>query len=327
MRILLVFTGGTIGCTEKEGVLAPDAARCEALLSLCRDTVGKGASFEVINPYTALSENNTGKELGVLSTTLSKALSRGFDGILVTHGTDTLAFTAAALGYALGMVPIPVCLVSANYPLDDARSNARDNLAGALRFILEGGEGGVFAVYRNAGENTRIHLATRLMESPAYSDRVDSVGGTFFGEWRGEELFWNPHCKISSDALPAFSPLRASHSDGILQIRPFVGMTYPPLDSGVRCVLHHSFHSGTVNTLDAAARAFFLSAKERGIPVLLTGVSGGARYESAQEFRALGITPLPQMAPVAAYLKLWYCLEAGLDVGAMQKPLAGDIFS
>jgi L-asparaginase len=49
-----------------------------------------------------------------LITTVKENLSSDYDGIIVTHGTDTLGYSAAALAYALGNGTVPVCLVSSN---------------------------------------------------------------------------------------------------------------------------------------------------------------------------------------------------------------------
>ena len=53
--------------------------------------------------------------------------AENYEGIIVTTGTDTLAYSSAALGYAFGELSVPMVTVSANYPLSDERSNGFSN--------------------------------------------------------------------------------------------------------------------------------------------------------------------------------------------------------
>ncbi|NIS32461.1 MAG: L-asparaginase 1, partial [Actinobacteria bacterium] len=53
------------------------------------------------------------------------------DGIVVTHGTDAMAYTASALSYVLRNLPCPVILTGSQRPLADARTDGRANLVGA----------------------------------------------------------------------------------------------------------------------------------------------------------------------------------------------------
>jgi L-asparaginase len=103
-------------------------------------------------------------------------------------------------------------------------------------------------------------------------------------------------------------------------------MVYPPLGEQVRFVLHESYHSGTINTEHPHAIRFFEEAKEKGIPVFLTGVGSGLAYESTREYKRLALRPLPEMSPIAAYVKLWMLSAGGLDpVEWMRRSLGGDI--
>src|SRR5690606_37236767 len=62
----------------------------------------------------------------------------GFDGAVITHGTDTLAHTASALSFMLRNLPAPVVLTGAQRPLREIRSDARLNLIDAVTAALRG---------------------------------------------------------------------------------------------------------------------------------------------------------------------------------------------
>ena len=65
-------------------------------------------------------------------------------------------------------------------------------------------------------------------------------------------------------------------------------------------------------------------AKEKNIPVFLTG-SGSTAYESASAFEALGITVLPEMSPLAAYVKLWLITDNNLPFDLMRENICGEL--
>lgn len=68
--------------------------------------------FDMESPYQELSENNTGKQIFTLASYLNEKTGKdcGYDGIIITHGTDTLQYTAAALGYMFGDADIPIVI-------------------------------------------------------------------------------------------------------------------------------------------------------------------------------------------------------------------------
>ncbi len=329
MKILFVFTGGTIGSVANDGIINTDGNRPRVLLAEYERAYGIGFSYDTVEPYVALSENNTGDTLRALCACVAAHKDRGYDGIVVTHGTDTLQYTAAVLAYAFADISVPLCLVSANYPVGDARSNAIPNLRGALRFIAEVGTAGVWVSYQNAGEPTQIHYGTRLLESIAFTARVESAFSARYGTFEGNKPFArNAAHPVQADALPKLDiPAFPAHAPQILRIQPYPGMVYPAIGADVRYILHASFHSGTINTVSGEAQRFFAEAKERNIPVFLTGAMRGDAYASVGAFAALGIMPLYHIAPVAAYVKLWMLSVQGKSVTAemLQSSLAGDI--
>ena len=329
MKILFVFTGGTIGSTESDGIISPDREKSYKIIDFYSKSYGSDFEYDVIEPYSALSENNTGDEIRLLCECVFENAHRGYDGIIVTHGTDTLQYSAAALGYVLGLSSVPVCIVSANRPIENEKTNALDNLRGAIKFI-ESGEGrGAFVVYRNDNSDTvRVHRATRLVGVKAFSDDVSSIRGEVYGHFDKDFKFIkNPKYGEEEDTVSTLSATGLSAvNKKVLFVTPYVGMSYPTLSRGVKYVIFNTYHSGTLDTKSSAARAFFKRAKERGIGVYAVGVNDGADYESTLLFKKFGIMPLVKIAPISAYVKLWLLSSAEADVDSlMMRSLSGDI--
>lgn len=316
MKLLFIFTGGTIGSTAGDTV-APDSGAPRLLLEKYGERYGIDFSYDTLSPMSELSENFTGEHISLLLDAVVRHID-GYDGVIVTHGTDTLAYSAAALGYALGNASLPVCLVSANFPIADGRSNALANLRAAVLLIRTGTERGVFVPYDNGDGATVIHRATRLSTSLALSDKVFSVNEAVCGRVTEDAFQRSPDFRELPDATAAPPVRLCAQSTDILRVFPYPGMVYPEIPDGTRFILLDTYHSGTFDGKSAAVRAFLASARARGIPVLVTD---GTAYDSTRIYDEYGVTRLP-LSPIAAYMKLWLYG----DTRVMLASRGGDLF-
>lgn len=323
MNILVVFTGGTIGSTLSGDYISPDCEKPYALIDAYRQKYGDTAEFDTAEPYTVLSENMDCSYYPRLLDAVKKGLSADYDGIIVTHGSDTVQYTAAMLSYTLGIDCAPVMLVCSNYVLEDSRANGLVNMAAAVDFIAGKYGRGVFVPYANAGEPCRIHRGSRLMPHNAFSDYLYSCKDSYFGYFKDGQFFYNKayseknsgkHYEIGDNCLK---------ESGILWINPYPGMKYPALSEDVRAVLLGSYHSGTLCTESSSLRSFAGDAAKRGIPVYLTGATGGADYESCREYGKLGIRVLPEASPIVMYIRLWL-EETAKNAYGMEVAVGGD---
>ena len=328
MKIGVIFTGGTIGSRKGEGGIAPTDAAPRHLLSAYAARTGDSYEFPTAEPYTILSENLTWAHIGVLEHCVREKAAE-WDGIIITHGTDTLQYTGTALGYILGLSSKPVVLVSANYPLNDERSNGLDNFCAAVAFLRTvQGATGVFTAYRNRGEDTRIHRSVRLLAHQTLDDVIYSLddSGTVATVAADGTVTLNKSYVEKPDGQPPLSGENLSATEGrILPLVAYPGMRYPALD-GVAAVLLETYHSGTVATGSTALRIFAKKAGEQGVPIFLAGVpAGGTAYASGRLYDELGLLTAPPISPIAAYLKLCLAFANGRDpMLTLNLPLGGD---
>ncbi|MBO5354916.1 MAG: asparaginase [Clostridia bacterium] len=326
MTIGVIFTGGTIGSAQSAVGLAPSGEAPRRLLADYQKRTGDGTRFPTAEPYSILSENLTFSNITRLAECI-KERSREWDGIIVTHGTDTLQYTATALSYLLGLKTTPIVLVSSNYPLEDARANGLDNFCGAVDFLRQlQGVRGVYVAYKNAGEALKIHRGSRVLAHPAFSDDIVSLGSAAYEQKDGNFVPVDGFFE-HEDAQAPFHGTDLTAAEGkVLFLRVYPGMVYPSLD-GIRAVLLKTYHSGTLATDSAALQRFAEDAKAKGIPVFLTGVpEGGTAYASGTAFTSLGLIPAPPISPIAAYMKLCLAVGEGRDLQkALALPLGGDL--
>ena len=324
MNILVVFTGGTIACSENGGALSPDNKNSALLLNMYT-SIDKNVKFTPIQPYSILSENLMAENLVALYNCIKSYDLSQFDGVIVAHGTDTLQYTASFLSYTFGLCNMPIVLVSANYPLMDVRSNGFENFCGAVYFIKAKSGKGVFVSYKNTGESLKIHRASRLLAHSAYSDSVFSVFDAHYGEISENTFIKNIDYKELEYEIDFSDKVENISSSKVLKINPYVGFVYPDLDDlGVKAVLLEGYHSGTLNTENRDLKEFCENAQRLNIPVFLTGACKGFFYESKLMFDKLKIKVLPPASPIAMYIKLWLADENDFD--GIYQPAGGDFF-
>jgi L-asparaginase len=163
-NILLVFTGGTIGSAVSDGVIDTNKTQGFKLLELFHheDPQAEDIKFTSLQPLQILSENMAPSAWQILFNAIESQNLASYDGIIVTHGTDTLAYTAAALSYYFNALKVPILSVSSDYSLDDARANGLSNFRCAVDFIRQRIRAGVFVPYANQNQTMQVHHGARL---------------------------------------------------------------------------------------------------------------------------------------------------------------------
>lgn len=298
MKILVIFTGGTIGSMVSNGIISTSQNTKYLLIDNYVKATGDDTIFVPLAPYNILSENSTGLTINSLYHVLQEELKKDYDGIIITHGTDTLQYTASALWYLFNP-KIPVILVSSNYVLTDPRANGHDNFRAAVEYIKKNGAPDIFISYRNNDNITRIYKGNSVVCHLPYSDELYSLNDV-------------------SDKKLLLSP-PANWSSSVLQITPYVGMKYTSNLDGVKAVLLLSYHSGTICTSQPDSKAFFDKLYEQKIPVFLIGKLSGDSYESTSVYDERHILVLPYASPIAAYMKLFIVTENYADYDTIVK--------
>lgn len=313
-RILVVLTGGTIGSKIERATIDVDAAAGVGLLAACREAFRGGVEFVAVQPLNMLSENAAPRHWEALCAAIDQAGPRGYSGVIITHGTDTLAYTAAMLSFVYNALPVPLVVVGSSYPLEDARSNGAENFRQAVYFILNEGIPGVFCVYRNEKGESLVHLGSRLTEADAYTDQFASFGGIYLGEMKNGALALKAHpanpvrtaLKAARDSALT-QPVRFENS--VLAIRPYPGLDYGHIcfDENTKAVLHGLYHSGTacVRGEGLSLALFLRRCAWMGIDCYVAPFkTQGDLYATSREIAAGGAAPLRNIAFEAAYVKL-----------------------
>ncbi|MDH5464663.1 MAG: asparaginase domain-containing protein, partial [Thiovulaceae bacterium] len=239
MDVLVVFTGGTIGSKSDHDVLKASEGTAYTLLSEYQKKSADDVNFTTIAPLNILSENLKPQDWTILIQAIKDASYEKYDGVIITHGTDTLAYTSALLALYFHHIQIPILLVSSHLPLDDALNNGSVNFATAMAFIKDKLASGVFVAYKNPSESfTSIFYGERLLMSRQLSSHFDSVD-VIFASYK-EDSF---HIQSTLRRPNHKHPLKADFNTNLLYIKPYPGINYDHYNlEDVSCVLHDLYH-------------------------------------------------------------------------------------
>ena len=173
-KVAIISMGGTIASKvdyETGGVSAQFKAS-DLLLAI--PEIKELAFIDTFALSNILSENINQTHWFLLLDKIKEYVEKGFEGIIVAHGTDTLHYSSSVMSFLLEKIGIPVVFVGAQRSSDRPSSDAAYNLIGALKFIIDSKKAGVFiGMHDNLNDNKIvINLGVRVRK--LHSSRRDA---------------------------------------------------------------------------------------------------------------------------------------------------------
>lgn len=287
-KITLIQSGGTISSDYDGNIMRPGKVTSFNELG--------GRVQKVCTPFCMLSEDMTWKSLKSLSDCLAGELGES-EAVIITHGTDTLAYTAAYLGLMNVDIDIPVMIVSADFPLSNPRSNGSANLMCALAAIDEGGLGGVYVPYRNPYDRPALHFSTRLLSSRDFDGGLNSALGKVCGYTDHSGKF-----VVSERVAPHKFKLEGKGTDKAVRfVFANPGIDYAALAASARenneALVFAGYHTGSINT---GAEGIGLLD---GVETYLAGGLSGEKYQSIERMPSF-VKVIDNIAPITLYTKV-----------------------
>ena len=143
-KILLIATGGTIASKYTAEGLAPQISADELLEYI--PEAREFCTIDTVQPF-ALDSTNVCADHWLKLARLIESKYEFYDGFVLCHGTDTMAYTAAALSYLIQNNRRPIVITGAQKPIDLAITDARSNLLDSLRFASHDRAHGISIVF------------------------------------------------------------------------------------------------------------------------------------------------------------------------------------
>ena len=333
-RLLLLYTGGTIGMTEDaEGRLVPlDLGQLVSHLPIIGQLPVSVTLTAFADPIDSAAIQPQ-HWLDIADAIVEHA--PGHAGVVVLHGTDTMAYTAAALSFLLEGLDIPIVLTGAQRPITAIRSDGRENLVTAAAIALA-----IFDGSAAVPEVTIFFDDVLLRGNRASKVHADSYRG-FASPDVGPLAMAGVTIEYDRTAIrPAgIPPLRRSGGlcTDVAAIR-----LHPALDEavltatlarpGLRGLVIEAYGAGN----GPGARWFLdalTEASERGVVVVVTtqcgaGTVGGDAYATGAALLETGAVPAYDMTFEASITKLMVLLDRYSTTEAralMQEDLAGEL--
>ncbi|MBQ6949487.1 MAG: asparaginase [Firmicutes bacterium] len=135
-KILIVSTGGTIACSESENGLVPTAT-AEAFLAYLPDRMSNDFDISLLDLFQ-LDSSSIGPAHWIQIAEAIRSRYDDFDGFLLTHGTDTMAYTASALSFLLSGAKKPIVMTGSQLPATVPGSDGPANLKTAFQAFYTG---------------------------------------------------------------------------------------------------------------------------------------------------------------------------------------------
>lgn len=318
-KLLVLYTGGTIGMQPSVDGLTPaagfDSRICARQQELSLDL--PAWQFHALLPPIDSANMNQHHWLAMAEAIRHGVEADGCDGVLVLHGTDTLAYSAATLSFLLLGLPVPVLLTGSMLPADVPGSDAWDNLFGAMHALQTGQVSGV-----------QLYFHGRLLPGA----RVSKLGTATLDAF---DVAPRQRQSQRATAIPEALDYRQRRQPANLAVLPlFPGIQATQvqalLDTGVQGLLLECYGNGTGPSDDAALLATLAAAHQRG--VVLAAISqcpqGNVEfgiYAAGSQLASTGLISGGGMTREAALGKLFALLGAGLSQAEVEHWFALDL--
>ncbi len=314
-KLFIIYTGGTIGMAPDDvsGTLIPMGFR--EIKYHIPELTKLGYEFDMHAFTPPMDSSNMSPEIWIELANIIHANYTDYDGFIILHGSDTMAFTASALSFMLENLAKPVILTGAQLPIGEIRTDAKENIITAMEIAAAKRNGKarvpevciyfdyyLFRGNRTKKYNTETFEAFNSFNYPPLAEAGIDIkyNDQFILEYPKELFRINTRLNAGIAVLKMFPGITQHAVNAVLQT------------SELRAVILETFGNG--NTITASWFMDCLKKTiDKGIIILdRTQCDGGSvelgRYETSAHLREIGVVSGHDMTFEAAVTKLMFLL-------------------
>jgi glutamyl-tRNA(Gln) amidotransferase subunit D len=315
-HVVIMSTGGTIASRVDYRTGAVRSALSASDLYGVVPELSDVAQVDTEIVFSLYSENITQQHWKELAETVAKRIETGVDGVVIAHGTDTMAYTSAALSFALQNLPVPVIVVGAQRSSDRPSSDAATNLIGAVKAAGEGpfAEVGLAMHEKVSDIGVIVHRGTKVRKChTSRRDTFKSINGFPIARVKDDQV------TMLTDKYQRRDPsrklvLKSNFSEKVALIKFYIGLDPAVIDwyvdRGVKGILLEGSGLGHVSKFCFNS---IKNAVAKGVVVALASQCIWGRvnmnvYDTGRDLLSFGVIPAEDMFPETALVKLMWAL-------------------
>lgn len=321
-RLLLLTTGGTIASEASDSGLVPR----ESGQSLVQRLEKLPYDIDVKDILQLDSSNIQPEEWQLIATEIYDNMDK-YDGIVLSHGTDTMSYTASMLSFMIQNVKVPVVLTGSQVPINVVLSDAPDNLR--LAFVAAATcEPAIYLAF-----DRKVMLGCRTVKVRTINfDAFESVNLPPIATVTSDGLVFNK--TISLPKRNKNCQLKTNLETQVSLVKLFPGfdpnLLFAMVDAGCKGIVIEAYGLGGMNYIRRNLVAAIGKLIERGIPVITSSQclyerSDLTRYEVGRLALLEGAISAHDMTSESAITKLMWGLGQGMDVHQIARLFETDL--